>query len=74
MLLGETAYLLYVSIAGVYQIPLLVGDMGPCTASDYPGKHVVMGYWLAPVAFDLICTFLTVFKVRNSFILSRKLV
>lgn len=63
MILIEVGYLLYVSIAGVYQIGILVGDKGPCTASDAPGKHVVSGYWLAPVAFDLICTFLTLYKV-----------
>ncbi|TFK29811.1 hypothetical protein FA15DRAFT_663082 [Coprinopsis marcescibilis] len=68
LLLGETAFLLYVSIAGVFQIPPppipgLDGVIrGPCTASDFPGQHIVSGFWLAPVAFDLICTFLTVAK------------
>ncbi|KAF9453261.1 hypothetical protein P691DRAFT_801602 [Macrolepiota fuliginosa MF-IS2] len=62
MLLGETAFLLYVAIAGVYQIPPLVGKAGPCTASDKPGKHIVSGFWIAPVIFDLICTGLTVSK------------
>ncbi|KAF5358321.1 hypothetical protein D9756_001678 [Leucocoprinus leucothites] len=62
MLLGETAFLLYVSIAAVYQIPPPIGDRGPCTASDKPGKHVVSGFWLAPVVFDLICTAMTVGK------------
>ncbi|KAH6908030.1 hypothetical protein BKA70DRAFT_290231 [Coprinopsis sp. MPI-PUGE-AT-0042] len=67
-LVVETAYLLYVSIDGVGQIaPLPFPDAdgvirGPCTASDKPGKHVVTGFWLAPVAFDLICTSLTVAK------------
>lgn len=65
MLLGETAYLLYVAIAGVYQIPPVIGDKGPCTASDKPGQHVVSGFWLAPVAFDLICTGLTIGKVAS---------
>lgn len=68
MLLLETAFLLYVSIAGVYQIPPIVGDRGPCTASDAPGQHVVSGFWMAPVAFDLICTFLTVHKVKHPLI------
>ncbi|KAI0317024.1 hypothetical protein OF83DRAFT_1059363, partial [Amylostereum chailletii] len=63
MLVGETGYLLYVSIAGVFQTPLLIGTEGPCTATDFPGKHVVSGYWLAPVAFDLICTAMTIGKV-----------
>lgn len=36
MLIGETVFLLYVSIAGVHQT-VLVFD-GPCTASDAPGK------------------------------------
>ncbi|KAH6904379.1 hypothetical protein BKA70DRAFT_1387246 [Coprinopsis sp. MPI-PUGE-AT-0042] len=68
LLAAETAYLLYVSIAGVGQInppPFPDADgviRGPCTASDKPGQHVVSGFWLAPVAFDLICTFLTVAK------------
>ncbi|KII85254.1 hypothetical protein PLICRDRAFT_45448 [Plicaturopsis crispa FD-325 SS-3] len=62
MLFGEMGYLLYVSVAGVHQNPVLVGDKGPCTASDAPGKHVVMGYWIAPVAFDLICMALTGWK------------
>ncbi|KXN90551.1 hypothetical protein AN958_04223 [Leucoagaricus sp. SymC.cos] len=62
MLVGETAFLLYVAIAAVYQVPLLIGGRGPCTASDKPGKHVVSGFWLAPVVFDLICTTLTVGK------------
>lgn len=35
-LVGETAYLLYVSIAGVHQTELVFD--GPCTASDAPGK------------------------------------
>lgn len=61
-LIGETAFLLYVSIAGVHQTGLALGTKGPCTASDFPGKHVVSGFWLAPVAFDLICTFLTLAK------------
>lgn len=67
MLLGETGFLLYVAIAGVHQIdPIPIGDMkGPCTASDAPGKHVVSGFWLAPVAFDLICTFLTLWKASS---------
>lgn len=64
MLLGETAFLLYVSIAGVAQTGLIVGLKGPCTASDKPGKHVVSGFWLAPVAFDLICSCLTVWNVN----------
>ncbi|KAH9896110.1 hypothetical protein C8Q73DRAFT_745207 [Cubamyces lactineus] len=63
MLLGECAFLLYVAIAGVHQTILPVVTRGPCTASDAPGKHVVSGYWLAPVAFDLFCTFLTLWKV-----------
>ncbi|KII85265.1 hypothetical protein PLICRDRAFT_57201 [Plicaturopsis crispa FD-325 SS-3] len=62
MLLIETGYLLYVAIAGVHQTPVLVGDKGPCTASDAPGRHVVSGFWLAPVAFDLICTAMTSWK------------
>lgn len=36
MLIGETAFLLYVSIAGVHQTVLIFD--GPCTASDAPGK------------------------------------
>ncbi|KAF5324611.1 hypothetical protein D9611_004569 [Ephemerocybe angulata] len=66
-LLGEMAFLLYVSVAGVSQIPPIpIGDAtGPCTASDKPGQHVVSGYWLAPVAFDLICTFLTLWKAMK---------
>ena len=72
LLLGETAFLLYVAIEGVYQIPpppIPDADgiiRGPCTASDKPGQHVVSGFWLAPVAFDLICTILTLGKVRHS--------
>lgn len=62
MLLGETAFLLYVSIAAVHRTPLLIGDKGPCTASDAPGKHVVSGFWMAPVLFDLICTIMTLYK------------
>ncbi|THV07924.1 hypothetical protein K435DRAFT_833229 [Dendrothele bispora CBS 962.96] len=62
MLVGETVFLLYVSIAGVSQIAPALGTKGPCTASDKPGQHIVTGFWLAPVAFDLICTFLTVYK------------
>lgn len=68
LLAAETAFLLYVSIAGVGQIPPppFPGPdgviRGPCTASDKPGQHVVSGFWLAPVAFDLICTFLTAAK------------
>ncbi|OSD02223.1 hypothetical protein PYCCODRAFT_1435538 [Trametes coccinea BRFM310] len=65
MLVGECAFLLYVSIAGVHQTILPVVTKGPCTASDAPGKHVVSGYWLAPVAFDLFCTFLTLYKVAT---------
>ncbi|EIM83983.1 uncharacterized protein STEHIDRAFT_159587 [Stereum hirsutum FP-91666 SS1] len=74
MLLGEMVFLLYVSIAGVHQT-VLVFD-GPCTASDAPGKHVVMGFWLAPVLFDLICTGLTLFKAikTNSLVRSPLLV
>ncbi|KAJ8093124.1 hypothetical protein PM082_020609 [Marasmius tenuissimus] len=40
MLLAETGFLLFVSIAA----------------------HIVSGFWLAPVAFDLVCTFLTFYK------------
>ncbi|KAI0820701.1 hypothetical protein BC628DRAFT_832838 [Trametes gibbosa] len=65
MLVGETAFLLYVSIAGVHQIVLPIVTRGPCTASDAPGKHIVSGFWLAPVAFDLFCTFLTLWKVTR---------
>lgn len=67
LLVGETGFLLYVAIAAVYQIdPIPIGDMrGPCTASDKPGQHIVMGFWLAPVAFDLICTFLTLWKALS---------
>ncbi|KAF7778825.1 hypothetical protein Agabi119p4_3170 [Agaricus bisporus var. burnettii] len=62
MLLAETAFLLYVAIVAVYQIPLLIGDRGPCTTSDLPGKHVLSGFWLAPVAFDLICTVMIILQ------------
>jgi len=68
MLAGETAYLLYVSIAGVWQIPPppfpeLDGVVrAPCTASDKPGQHIVSGFWLAPVVFALVCTGLTAIK------------
>ncbi|KAI0637526.1 hypothetical protein C8Q77DRAFT_1086493 [Trametes polyzona] len=65
MLVGETAFLLYVAIAGVHQTVLPVVTRGPCTASDAPGKHVVSGFWLAPVAFDLFCTALTLWKVTT---------
>ncbi|KAL0580417.1 hypothetical protein V5O48_001570 [Marasmius crinis-equi] len=61
MLLAETGFLLFVSIGAVHQTPQ-VFPRGPCTASDAPGKHIVSGFWLAPVAFDLICTFLTLYK------------
>ncbi|KAL0576531.1 hypothetical protein V5O48_005451 [Marasmius crinis-equi] len=61
-LLGEIAFLLYVGIKAVYQAPLPFGNVGPCTASDLPGKHIVMGFWLCPVIFDLICTILTIGK------------
>jgi hypothetical protein len=67
LFLGETAFLLYVSIAGIHQTILPVVTKGPCTASDKPGQHVVSGFWLAPVAFDLLCTFTTVYKVRIRF-------
>ena len=40
LLVGECAFLLYVSIAGVFQVPIVIGTEGPCTASDFPGKHV----------------------------------
>lgn len=63
LLLGETGYLLFVAVKGTEQTGILVGLKGPCTASDKPGKHIVSGFWLAPVAFDLICSFLTVWKV-----------
>lgn len=67
LLVGETGFLLYVAIAAVHQIdPFPIGDMkGPCTASDKPGKHIVSGFWLAPVAFDLVCTFLTLWKAMH---------
>ncbi|EIW62193.1 uncharacterized protein TRAVEDRAFT_27535 [Trametes versicolor FP-101664 SS1] len=65
MLLGETAFLLFVSISGVHQTILPVVTRGPCTASDAPGKHIVSGFWLAPVAFDLFCTFLTLWKLTT---------
>ncbi|CDO75216.1 hypothetical protein BN946_scf184808.g2 [Trametes cinnabarina] len=65
MLVGECAFLLYVSIGGVHQTVVPVVTKGPCTATDAPGKHVVSGYWLAPVAFDLFCTFLTLWKVTT---------
>jgi len=65
MLVGETAFLLYVSIVAVFQIPPVLGTKGPCTATDKPGQHVVTGFWLAPVVFDLICTFLTMYKVST---------
>ncbi|XP_006458236.1 hypothetical protein AGABI2DRAFT_115245 [Agaricus bisporus var. bisporus H97] len=67
MLLAETAFLLYVAIVAVYQIPLLIGDRGPCTTSDLPGKHVLSGFWLAPVAFDLICTVMIILQVAPFF-------
>jgi hypothetical protein len=53
MLLGEAAFLICVSAAAVHQTILPVVCSGPCTASDAPGKHIVTGFWLAPVAFDL---------------------
>ncbi|KAH6918759.1 hypothetical protein BKA70DRAFT_1136985 [Coprinopsis sp. MPI-PUGE-AT-0042] len=68
LLAGETAFFLYVAIDGVGQIPILPFSdadgviRGPCFTSDKPGQHVVSGFWLAPVAFDLICTFLTAAK------------
>lgn len=65
MLLIETGYLLYVAIDGVHQTPMLYGTIGPCTASDAPGRHVVTGFWLCPVVFDLICTGLTAIKVSG---------
>ncbi|EEB96006.1 hypothetical protein MPER_04933 [Moniliophthora perniciosa FA553] len=69
LLLGETAFLLFVSIKAVHQTPLLIGDRGPCTASDAPGQHVVSGFWMAPVLFDLICTIMTLYKVKFAFTL-----
>ncbi|KAI0368408.1 hypothetical protein BV20DRAFT_948273 [Pilatotrama ljubarskyi] len=65
MIVGEIAFLLYVSIAGVHQTVIPVVTRGPCTASDAPGKHVVSGFWLAPVAFDLFCTILMLWKVST---------
>lgn len=73
MLAGENPFLLSVSIAGIGQIsPPPIGDgKGPCTAADKPCQHIVSGFWLAPVCFDLICTFLAVWKVRGYFLLVR---
>ncbi|ESK92892.1 hypothetical protein Moror_9048 [Moniliophthora roreri MCA 2997] len=61
LLIGETGFLIYIAIAGVHQNPQVFPE-SPCTASDAPGRHVVSGFWLAPLCFDLICTFLTVYK------------
>ncbi|KAK7049319.1 hypothetical protein VNI00_005920 [Paramarasmius palmivorus] len=61
LLVGETGFLLYVAIVGVHQTPQVFPE-APCTASDAPGKHIVSGFWLAPLCYDLICTFLTVYK------------
>jgi hypothetical protein len=71
LLLGEAAFLLYVSIAAVHQTVLPLVKKGPCTASDAPGKHIVSGFWLAPVAFDLLCTFLTLAKVGYAYLSTR---
>jgi hypothetical protein len=71
LFIGEAAFLLYVSIAAVHQTVLPLVKKGPCTASDAPGKHIVSGFWLAPVAFDLLCTFLTLAKVGYAY-LSRR--
>ena len=65
MIVIEIGFMLYVAIAAIHQTVLPIVTRGPCTASDAPGKHVVSGFWLAPVAFDLICTFLTLWKVRR---------
>ncbi|KAI0759298.1 hypothetical protein BD413DRAFT_598206 [Trametes elegans] len=65
MIVIEIGFMLYVAIAAIHQTVLPIVTRGPCTASDAPGKHVVSGFWLAPVAFDLICTFLTLWKVTT---------
>ncbi|KAE9406728.1 hypothetical protein BT96DRAFT_205541 [Gymnopus androsaceus JB14] len=66
MLLIETGYLLFVSIAGTHQTDPVFGTLGPCTASDEPGQHIVMGFWLAPVVFDCIVASLTIHMVSGS--------
>lgn len=55
LLTGECAYLLYVSIAGVFQVPILIGTEGPCTASDFPGKHV--GTFALPFRWSICMIF-----------------
>jgi hypothetical protein len=62
MLLAETGFFLFLAIHSVYQTPLALGTIGPCTATDIPGKHLVNGFWLAPVVFDLLCTVATLVK------------
>jgi hypothetical protein len=63
MIVGEFAFLVFVAVKGVNQTALAIGTAGPCTASDKPGQHIVTGFWLCPVVFDLICTFATMYRV-----------
>lgn len=64
LFLGETAFLLYASIAGTHQTSILGFKRKPCTTSDAPDRHIVAGFWMAPVGFDLLCTVITIYKVR----------
>ncbi|KZV73893.1 hypothetical protein PENSPDRAFT_682447 [Peniophora sp. CONT] len=64
MILGLLSYQLYVATSAMLPLPFL-GETGPCFPMSRPGEAQVLGFFVAPLAFDTIITIITLAKAYS---------
>ncbi|KAI0315062.1 hypothetical protein OF83DRAFT_387270 [Amylostereum chailletii] len=62
MFLGVLAYQLFVIIRHMLPLPFVEVDVGPCFPMSRPGEAHILGFFVAPLAFDTIVTIITIFR------------
>ncbi|KAF8910175.1 hypothetical protein CPB84DRAFT_1672890 [Gymnopilus junonius] len=59
---GVVAYQLYVDTTQMLLLPFVKPDFGPCFPMSKPHSAHLLGFFIAPLLFDTVVTFMTVLK------------
>ncbi|KAF8167319.1 hypothetical protein B0H34DRAFT_792058 [Crassisporium funariophilum] len=62
---GVVAYQLYVDTTQMALLPFFKPDKGPCFPMSKPHSAHLLGFFIAPLLFDTVITFMTVWKAIN---------
>ncbi|KAL0951588.1 hypothetical protein HGRIS_008269 [Hohenbuehelia grisea] len=59
---GVVAYQLYVDTSQMLLLPFIKPDRGPCLPMSKPHSAHLLGFFIAPLMFDTLVTFMTIWK------------